>query len=123
NGLVDVNPYTLQHMRYHNIFVLGDAADLPTPKTGAAARQQAKVVAENLIRLLSSRQTKANYNGYTSCPITTGYGKVVLLEYDYDKKPLETFPFNQAKERYSMFLLDRYVLPFMYWNFMLTGRI
>ncbi|MDD3894884.1 MAG: FAD/NAD(P)-binding oxidoreductase, partial [Syntrophomonadaceae bacterium] len=42
NGLVDVNPYTLQHMRYHNIFVLGDAADLPTPKTGAAARQQAK---------------------------------------------------------------------------------
>ncbi|TEB15864.1 Sulfide dehydrogenase (flavocytochrome c) flavoprotein chain precursor [Pelotomaculum sp. FP] len=123
NGLVDVNPYTLQHQRYKNIFALGDAADLPTPKTGAAARRQAKVVAENLIRLLSSGQPGASYNGYTSCPITTGYGKVVLLEYDYDKKPLETFPFNQAKERYSMFLLDRYVLPYMYWNFMLPGRI
>lgn len=122
-GLVDVDPYTLQHKRYKNVFALGDAADLPTPKTGAAARQQAKVVAENLFRLLSSQQVRVSYNGYTSCPITTGYGKVVLLEYDYDKKPQETFPFDQSKERYSMYFLDRYVLPYMYWNFMLPGRI
>lgn len=123
SGLVDIDHYTLQHQRYHNIFALGDVADLPTQKTGAAARQQAKVVVENLIRLLSSKQVDSSYNGYTSCPITTGYGKVVLLEYDYDKKPMETFPFDQAKERYSMYFLDRYVLPHMYWNFMLKGRI
>ncbi|MFX4263367.1 FAD/NAD(P)-binding oxidoreductase [Pelotomaculum propionicicum] len=123
NGFVDVDHYTLQHKVYKNVFALGDAADLPTSKTGAAARKQAQVVTENLLRRLKDRSMDCRYNGYTSCPIITGYGKVVLMEFDYEKNPCETFPFNQARERYSMYLLDKNVLPHLYWNYILTGKM
>lgn len=122
NGFVGVDHYTLQHKVYKNVFALGDAADLPTSKTGAAARKQAQVVTENLLRLLKDKSMDSRYNGYTSCPIITGYGKVVLMEFDYTKNPCETFPFNQAKERYSMYFLDKNVLPHLYWNYILTGK-
>jgi sulfide:quinone oxidoreductase len=123
SGFVDVDPYTLQHKLYKNIFALGDAAALPTSKTGAAARKQAQVVAENLLRLLKERSMDSTYNGYTSCPIITGYGKVVLMEFDYEKNPCETFPLNQARERYSMYFLDKSVLPHLYWNYFLKGKL
>ncbi|MEJ9251479.1 pyridine nucleotide-disulfide oxidoreductase, partial [Bacillus thuringiensis] len=53
--------------------------------------------------------------------IVTGYKSLILAEFNYEHEPQETFPFNQAKERYSMFLLKRYMLPYMYWNLMLKG--
>lgn len=123
NGFIDVDHYTLQHRVYSNVFALGDAADLPTSKTGAAARKQAQVVAENLLRLVKDRSVRTRYNGYTSCPIITGYGKVVLMEFDYQKNPCETFPLNQARERYSMYFLDKNVLPHLYWNYFLSGKL
>lgn len=64
----------------------------------------------------------ADYDGYTSCPIVTGYGKLMLAEFDYDNQPRETFPFDQSKERWSMYVLKREVLPRLYWNFILRGR-
>lgn len=123
SGFVDVDHYTLRHRVYKNVFALGDAADLPTSKTGAAARKQAHVVAENLTRLVKERSMYSRYNGYTSCPIITGYGKVVLMEFDYEKKPCETFPLNQARERQSMYFLDKNVLPHLYWNYFLRGKL
>jgi sulfide:quinone oxidoreductase len=75
NGFVGVDHYTLQHKVYKNVFALGDAADLPTSKTGAAARKQAQVVTENLLRRLKDKSMDSRYNGYTSCPIITGTGK------------------------------------------------
>jgi sulfide:quinone oxidoreductase len=63
------------------------------------------------------------YNGYSSCPLITGYGKLILAEFDYDNNPQETFPFNQAKERWSMFILKRYILPFLYWTQILKGKM
>ena len=62
------------------------------------------------------------YDGYTSCPIVTDYGKLILAEFDYDGNPAETFPFDQAKERWSMYMLKRHLLPTMYWKGMLRGR-
>jgi sulfide:quinone oxidoreductase len=64
----------------------------------------------------------AKYDGYTSCPIVTGYGKLVLAEFDYEGKPQETFPVDQSKERLSMYLLKAYGLPRLYWDGMLRGR-
>ncbi|HCI80759.1 MAG TPA: pyridine nucleotide-disulfide oxidoreductase, partial [Ktedonobacter sp.] len=61
----------------------------------------------------------ASYDGYTSCPLVTGYGRLVLAEFDYDLKPKETFPINQAQERFSMYLLKAFGLPAMYWYGML----
>ena len=65
---------------------------------------------------------QAKYDGYTSCPVVTGYGKLILAEFDYDKNPRETFPFDQSKERWSMYLLKKYLLPLLYWYGMLKGR-
>jgi sulfide:quinone oxidoreductase len=121
-GWVDVDKYTLQHTRFPNIFALGDASSLPTSKTGAAVRAQAKILVANLAALTNGDALSARYDGYTSCPLVTGYGKLILAEFDYDGNPKESFPFDQGKERYSMYLLKRYVLPQLYWQGMLKGR-
>ncbi len=122
-GWVDVDKNTLQHITYNNIFSLGDASSLPTSKTGAAIRKQSPVLVENLLQLMKKQPLTASYNGYTSCPVLTGYGKLVLAEFDYTNTPTETFPFDQSKERYSMYLLKKYILPFLYWSQILPGKM
>jgi sulfide:quinone oxidoreductase len=121
-GWVDVDKHTLQHVRYANVFSLGDAAGLPTSKTGAAIRKQAPVVVENILDNLKHATLTGSYNGYTSCPLVTGYGKLVLAEFDYNNEPMETFPFDQSKERWSMYMLKRYILPWLYWAKILPGK-
>jgi sulfide:quinone oxidoreductase len=77
---------------------------LPTSKTGAAVRGQAPVLVANLLAFLDGLPLPGLYEGYTACPFVTGYGKLVLAEFDYEGRPRETFPFDQSKERYSMYL-------------------
>lgn len=121
-GWVEVDKNTLQHVRYSNIFGIGDASSLPTSKTGAAIRKQAPVLVANLLAAMSGQALDAQYTGYTSCPLVTGYGKLVLAEFDYNNQPMETFPIDQSKERWSMYQLKRRVLPWLYWNQILTGK-
>lgn len=121
-GWVDVDKETLQHNKFKNIFSLGDASSLPTSKTGAAIRKQVPVVVENLQHAMKGENLSAKYEGYTSCPLVTGYDSLIMAEFGYDLKPQETFPFDQNKERYSMYLVKRYILPQLYWNGMLKGR-
>jgi len=121
-GWVEADKDTLQHVRYPNVFSLGDCSSLPTSKTGAAVRKQAPVLVKNLRAATEGRPLTAKYNGYTSCPVVTGYGSLILAEFNYEGQPDETFPFDQSKERYSMWLLKRYGLPVMYWQGMLKGR-
>lgn len=122
-GWVDVDRHSLRHARYPNVFGLGDASNLPTSKTGAAVRKQAPVVVGNLISAMRRESLSARYDGYTSCPLVTGYGKLVLAEFDYDKNSQETFPLDQSKERRSMYLLKKHGLPAFYWHGMLRGRL
>ena len=122
-GWVDVDKYTLQHNRFKNIFSLGDASSLPTSKTGAAIRKQAPVLVKNLLAFMDGKPTVAKYNGYTSCPLVAGYGKLVLAEFDYNQQPAESFPFDQSKERWSMYQLKKRVLPWLYWHQILPGRM
>lgn len=121
-GWVDVNKDTLQHNKYKNIFGLGDSSSLPTSKTGAAIRKQAPVVAKNLLALMEGKTLSETYDGYTSCPLVTGYDSLIMAEFGYDLKPMESFPIDQNKERYSMFLVKKYLLPKLYWYGMLKGR-
>jgi sulfide:quinone oxidoreductase len=121
DGWVDVNKNTLQSTKFANVYGAGDGANLPTSKTGAAIRKQAPVLVENLIASLEARPLTASYDGYTSCPLVTGYKSLILAEFDYELNPQESFPFDQSKERYSMFLLKKYALPAFYWNVMLKG--
>jgi sulfide:quinone oxidoreductase len=122
-GWISVDKYSLQHTSYPNVFGLGDASSLPTSRTGAAIRKQAPVVIENLLCLARGKALTAKYNGYTSCPLVTRYGKVIMAEFDYDGNPCETFPFDQSQERTSMYWLKKYFLPQLYWEGMLKGRL
>lgn len=122
-GWIDVDKYTLQHIRYKNIFGIGDATNTPNGKTGAAVRKQAPVLVQNLLALMEGKELPAKYNGYSSCPIVVGYGKLILAEFDYDNKPTETFPFDQSKPRWTMWVLKKYILPWLYWHKILKGSM
>lgn len=121
-GWVPVHKHTTQHVKYANVFSLGDCSNLPTSKTGAAIRKQAPVTTANVMAYLHNQPLAKEYDGYTSCPLVTGYGSLIMAEFDYDKVPQETFPFDQSQERYSMYALKAYGLPQMYWHGMLKGR-
>ena len=122
-GWVDIDKYSLQHIRYKNIFGIGDATSTPNGKTGAAVRKQAPVLVQNLLSLMNNKELVAKYNGYSSCPIVVGYGKLILAEFDYDNIPKETFPFDQSKPRWTMWILKKYILPWLYWNKILKGSM
>ena len=122
HGWVDVDAATLQHKTFPNVFALGDSSNLPTSRTGAAIRKQAPVLVKNLKAFQKNQPLNASYHGYTSCPVVTGYGSLVLAEFDYEQQPAETFPFDQSKERWSMWILKKYLLPRLYWWGMLKGR-
>jgi sulfide:quinone oxidoreductase len=121
-GWVDVDKATTQHNTYKNVYSLGDASSLPTSKTGAAVRKEAPVLVANLLAQIAGKGPEAAYDGYTSCPLVTGYGRLILAEFDYDGNPVETFPFDQAKERLSMYIMKKHLLPAMYWHGMMRGR-
>jgi sulfide:quinone oxidoreductase len=121
-GWVDVDQYTCQHKVYSNVFSLGDSSSLPTSKTAAAIRKEAPVVVANILALMKQQPTNSQYNGYACCPLITGYGKTIMAEFDYTKKPLPSFPLDPTKERASMWLVKKYVLPWLYWNRMLKGE-
>lgn len=123
-GWVDVDQYSLQHRKFLNVFSLGDVAGTPNAKTGAAVRKQAPVVVQNLLSLRRQKALDGNpqYHGYSSCPIVTGYGKMLLAEFDYDNKATPSFSFDTSKERWSMWVLKKYILPWFYWHRMLKGK-
>ncbi len=123
-GWVDVDRQTLQHRRFKNIFGLGDAGSTPNAKSGAAIRKQAPVVVRHIMQLREQGEIlePQQYDGYSSCPLVTGYGKLLLAEFDYNNRPLPSFPFDTTRERYSMYLLKKDMLPNMYWHGMLKGR-
>ena len=126
---LDVDKHTLQHTRYPNIFGLGDVAGLPTAKTGAAIRKQVPVVVDNITMLDKQRKLGIkSYNGYSSCPLVTDYGKMVLAEFDYDNKFTPDPKLKQmlisdsSKELWRLWMLKKYGLPYLYWNKMLKGK-
>jgi sulfide:quinone oxidoreductase len=121
-GWVDVDKDTMQHNRYDNIFSCGDCSSLPTSKTAAAIRAQVPIMVRNILSARDNQPLIDQYDGYTSCPIVTGYGRLILAEFDYDLNPKETFPFDQSVERKSMYILKKDILPKLYWHGMLKGR-
>lgn len=121
NGYVDVDKNTLHHNRYDNIFSLGDAAGIPVKRSGAAVRKEAPVVVGNLLSLMSGKPMKEEYKGYSSCPLITSRGKVMLAEFNYENVPVESFPFDQSTPSRAMYFLKKEMLPRIYWYGMLKG--
>lgn len=121
-GWAEVDKNTLQNPKFPNVFALGDVAGIPTSKTGAAIRKQAVVVEQNVLAHMAGTPLPKQYDGYTSCPLVTGYGKLIMAEFGYDDKVLPSFPLDPTKERWSMYMLKKHFLPWMYWNLMLKGK-
>ena len=122
-GWIEVSPETLQHVRYGNVFGLGDACSAPNAKTAAAVRKQAPVVADNILSVLGGTGPRSVYDGYGSCPLTVERGKIVLAEFGYGGKLLPTFPFITAtKPSRLAWLLKEKLLPPIYWDLMLKGH-
>lgn len=121
-GWVEVNQNSMQHVRFPNVFSLGDVCSTPNSKTAAAVRKQAPVVVRNLLHLIAGGAIETGYDGYASCPLTTAYGKTILAEFIYGGKVTPTLPLDPAKERWIAWWIKATGLPFFYWNYMLKGH-
>ncbi|MFD2762559.1 NAD(P)/FAD-dependent oxidoreductase [Micromonospora eburnea] len=121
-GYLAVDRHTLRSTRWPEVFALGDVANLPTSKTGAAIRKQAPVAVANLLATRRGETPTARYDGYTSCPLVTAHNRMLLAEFDYELRPQPSFPLiDTMRPRYDMWLLKRHGLPAMYWHGMLRG--
>jgi len=124
-GWVDVDPASLRHKIFTNVFALGDVTNTTNAKTAAAARKQAPVVAHNLLAAMGKLQGEAKYDGYGSCPLTVERGKIVLAEFTYGGKLAPSFPawlIDGTKPSALAWYLKERVLPPIYWEAMLKGR-
>ena len=122
-GWVEVNKNTCQHKRFADVFALGDVSSLPTAKSLAAIRGQAPVLVANLLAQLDGRPLAAHYDGYTACPLITSFHSVVMAEFDYDLQPVSSFLVDPTQERWSMWLVETRMFPWVYWNRVLKGRL
>ena len=124
-GWVDVDPGTLRHKTFANVFALGDAGNTGNAKTAAAARKQAPVVAHNVLAASGQATGEAKYDGYGSCPLTVERGKIVLAEFLYGGKVAPSFPkwlIDGTRPSRAAWYLKEHVLPPLYWDVMLKGR-
>lgn len=124
-GWIEVDQETLQHVRFPNVFALGDATSTPNAKTAAAVRAQVPVVAVNLLRVLNGKKANAVYNGYGSCPLTVERGKIVLAEFGYGGKVLPSMPkwlINGLQPSSAAWFLKKVMLPKIYFGAMLRGK-
>jgi len=124
-GWIDVDPASLRHKKFNNIFALGDVTNTTNAKTAAAARKQAPVVANNLLVSMGQLKNEAKYDGYGSCPLTVERGKIVLAEFTYGGKLAPSFPswfIDGTKPSTLAWYLKERLLPPIYWEAMLKGR-
>ena len=126
-GWMSVDKNSLQSTSFENVYGLGDVVNVPTAKTGAAIRKQAPVVVKHILAALSNQKATDSYEGYSSCPLVTGYGSMVLAEFKYDNvrdsDPFLTKLVDTSKEQWSMWILKKYGLPWLYWNRMMKGKM
>ncbi len=121
-GWVPVEKETLQHVKFKNVWCLGDVAALPMTKTGGSARKEYRVLVENMVASMEGKPLSAKFEGYTVCPLITGLGTVMLAEFNWTAKPTPSFPLDPTQERWIWWLLKVYALKPMTMYGMLSGR-
>jgi sulfide:quinone oxidoreductase len=127
-GWIPVKKETLQHVKFKNVFALGDIAAVPMGKTGGSARKQYKVVVDNLIAQMEGKPLTAKYDGYTVCPLITEIGKIMMAEFNWASKKTgdgsnaASAPLDPTQERYIWWLMKVYLLKPMTMMGMLSGR-
>lgn len=127
-NFVLTNKHTLQSEKYENIFVLGDAANLPTSKAGSVAHFASEILFDNLMAAIDGRPLMAQFDGHANCYIETGYGKGSLIDFNYETEPLPgTFPlpgigpFGLLKNT-KMNHYGKVLFRWIYWHILLKGK-
>ena len=124
---VPTDKNTLQSKEYENIFVIGDATDIPASKAGSVAHFEAELLTENILNYMYGRPLEASFDGHANCYIESGYNKAFLIDFNYDVEPVEgTFPlpgigpFSLLKET-RINHLGKLAFKHIYWNMLLKG--
>ncbi|WBA19379.1 NAD(P)/FAD-dependent oxidoreductase [Salinivibrio kushneri] len=115
--------YTLQHPTFPNVFGIGDVTGIPLSKTAASVKKQVPIVEANLLSYLNDKPLEAEFNGYTSCPLITGFGKAILAEFGYGGKLLPSFPFISPTEETWMAWVMKEQMLLPAYQAMLDGKI
>ena len=117
---------TLQSTVAPNVFVIGDAAGLPVSKAGSVTHFEGEVVTENIRRFLAGERLDASYDGHANCFIETGFGKAVLIDFNYDTEPLPGHypgPVGLPLLREShLNHLGKLMFEWFYWHALLPGH-
>ena len=119
-GWLEVDRYSLQHLRYPNVFGIGDVCGIPLGKTGGSARHHGPILVANLLAQMEGKELKEKFDGYTVCPLKTQYGKIILAEFNYDGAA-PSFPLAVGEQRWIWWAFDLYMLKPMYWYLMMRG--
>jgi sulfide:quinone oxidoreductase len=127
-AFIPTDPHTLLAKGHPDIFVLGDATDLPSSKAGSVAHFQAEVLQENLLRAIQGRNLEPGFDGHANCFIESGFGKAILIDFNYETEPLPgRFPLPRLGpmsllEESRINHLGKLAFRWIYWNALLPGR-
>jgi sulfide:quinone oxidoreductase len=126
-NLVPTNRHTLQSKQHQNIFVIGDATDLPSSKAGSVAHFESEVLAENIVHYIKGEPLESQFDGHANCFIESGYHKAFLLDFNYDLQPVPgkyplpfIGPFSLLRETHVNDL-GKLAFKWIYWNLLLKG--
>lgn len=124
---VPTDKHTLKADNYDNVFVIGDATNLPSSKAGSVAHFEADILLENILSAIDGRELKAKFDGHANCYIESGFGKGILIDFNYDTEPLPgkfplpgIGPFSLLEET-KMNHYGKVMFRWMYWNLLLKG--
>ena len=126
-GFVPTDPATLQSKAKPNVFVLGDATNVPTSKAGSVTHFEGEVLTENIRRFLAGKELDASYDGHANCFIETGFHKALLIDFNYETEPLPgRFPSSLGPmpllQESRLNHLGKLMFQWMYWHVLLPGR-
>ncbi len=126
-NFVPTDKHTLMAEGFNNIFVIGDATNLPSSKAGSVAHFQSDILFENFLDVIDGRKPTAKFDGHANCFIESGFGKGILIDFNYDTEPLPgkyplpaIGPFSLLEET-KMNHYGKIMFRWMYWNFLLKG--
>ena len=126
-NFIPTDKHTLRSNNHKNIFVIGDAADLPSSKAGSVAHFEADILTENIIDAIDDRELRAKFDGHANCFIESGFGKGILIDFNYDTEPLPgkfplpgVGPFSLLEET-RMNHYGKVMFRWIYWNILLRG--
>ncbi len=127
-NFVPTEKHTLKAKNHDNVFVLGDATDLPSSKAGSVAHFQGEVFIENFLRYVDGLELRETFDGHANCYIESGFGKGFLIDFNYDVEPLPGMyplpgvgPFSLLQES-RMNHWGKMIFRWMYWNILLKGK-